>query len=221
MKVGTGRADLIRGDGFAHIFDAAAPYAAMTVFWLIAAILTAAIALAPSCVADDLPTLKDLFGGIAFVRANPAILGAISPDLFAVLLGGATALLPIYARDILPALIWKALQCGGLRRVARRNSLPTLSCSASTRSPAAPVRAKTQRQREIERCVGGDRAHVDARTRRAWMARRVARGSGPRRYRAPVDQFRRIEVGEARPSLGDKSANLQFVTETCSPESLR
>ena len=36
-----------------------------------------------------------------FVRNNPAILGTISLDLFAVLLGGATALLPIYARDIL------------------------------------------------------------------------------------------------------------------------
>jgi hypothetical protein len=39
--------------------------------------------------------------GIAFVRSRPVVLGAISLDLFAVLLGGATALLPIYARDIL------------------------------------------------------------------------------------------------------------------------
>lgn len=39
--------------------------------------------------------------GIAYVRARPVILGAISLDLFAVLLGGATALLPVYARDIL------------------------------------------------------------------------------------------------------------------------
>lgn len=39
--------------------------------------------------------------GIEFVRAQPIILGALSLDLFAVLLGGATALLPIYARDIL------------------------------------------------------------------------------------------------------------------------
>jgi MFS family permease len=42
-----------------------------------------------------------LLAGIAFIRAKPAILGAISLDLFAVLFGGATALLPIYARDIL------------------------------------------------------------------------------------------------------------------------
>jgi MFS family permease len=39
--------------------------------------------------------------GIAFVRSHPIVLGAISLDLFAVLLGGATALMPIYARDIL------------------------------------------------------------------------------------------------------------------------
>ncbi len=39
--------------------------------------------------------------GVRFVRTRPVVLGAISLDLFAVLLGGATALLPIYARDIL------------------------------------------------------------------------------------------------------------------------
>ena len=39
--------------------------------------------------------------GIRFVRHRPVVLGAISLDLFAVLLGGATALLPVYARDIL------------------------------------------------------------------------------------------------------------------------
>jgi MFS family permease len=39
--------------------------------------------------------------GIRFIRSKPILFGAISLDLFAVLLGGATALLPIYARDIL------------------------------------------------------------------------------------------------------------------------
>jgi len=39
--------------------------------------------------------------GVRFVRTRPVVLGAISLDLFAVLLGGATALLPVYARDIL------------------------------------------------------------------------------------------------------------------------
>jgi MFS family permease len=44
---------------------------------------------------------KSLFAGIAFIRSKPAIFGAISLDLFAVLLGGATALLPVYAHKIL------------------------------------------------------------------------------------------------------------------------
>ena len=39
--------------------------------------------------------------GIRFVRERPIVLGAISLDLFAVLLGGAVALLPVFARDIL------------------------------------------------------------------------------------------------------------------------
>ncbi|MGI4746880.1 MAG: MFS transporter, partial [Janthinobacterium lividum] len=46
-------------------------------------------------------TLASVFGGLAFIRSRPQLLGAISLDLFAVLLGGATALLPVYALDIL------------------------------------------------------------------------------------------------------------------------
>ena len=46
-------------------------------------------------------TVNSIFGGIAYIRSKPAILGAISLDLFAVLFGGATALLPVYARNIL------------------------------------------------------------------------------------------------------------------------
>ncbi|NHN83628.1 MFS transporter [Acetobacter musti] len=48
-------------------------------------------------------TLESVFGGIAFLRRKAAMLGAISLDLFAVLLGGATALLPLYADAILHA----------------------------------------------------------------------------------------------------------------------
>jgi len=48
-------------------------------------------------------TLESVFSGIAFIRQQPVILGALSLDLFAVLFGGATALLPIFARDILHA----------------------------------------------------------------------------------------------------------------------
>src|SRR3712207_4508640 len=44
--------------------------------------------------------------GLMFIRSRPAILGAPSLDMFAVLLGGATALLPVYARDILHIGPW-------------------------------------------------------------------------------------------------------------------
>jgi len=45
--------------------------------------------------------LDSLLAGLRFVFANKIVLGAISLDLFAVLLGGATALLPMFAKDIL------------------------------------------------------------------------------------------------------------------------
>jgi MFS family permease len=45
--------------------------------------------------------LESLLAGVRFVAADQRILGAITLDLFAVLFGGATALLPIFARDIL------------------------------------------------------------------------------------------------------------------------
>jgi MFS family permease len=47
------------------------------------------------------PTRSSVLEGVRYVRRNPIVLGAISLDLFAVLLGGATALLPVYARDVL------------------------------------------------------------------------------------------------------------------------
>ena len=52
------------------------------------------------------PTRASLLAGVAYVRGNPMVLGAISLDLFAVLLGGATALLPVVARDILHLGPW-------------------------------------------------------------------------------------------------------------------
>lgn len=51
-------------------------------------------------------TVDSMLEGVRHIRAHPVILGAISLDLFAVLLGGATALLPIYARDILHIGPW-------------------------------------------------------------------------------------------------------------------
>ena len=49
---------------------------------------------------------KSMFAGFGFIFQKPVVLGAISLDLFAVVLGGATALLPIYAKDILHTGAW-------------------------------------------------------------------------------------------------------------------
>src|SRR5579871_780692 len=51
-------------------------------------------------------TLKTVFAGLHFIWNKKLILGAISLDLFAVLLGGAVALLPVYAREILHTGPW-------------------------------------------------------------------------------------------------------------------
>lgn len=47
------------------------------------------------------PEDSSVFAGFRYIRSQPVVLGAISLDLFAVLLGGATAMLPIIAKDLL------------------------------------------------------------------------------------------------------------------------
>src|SRR5437762_6228169 len=51
-------------------------------------------------------TLRTVFAGLHYIWTHKLILGSISLDLFAVLLGGAVALLPVYARDILHTGAW-------------------------------------------------------------------------------------------------------------------
>ncbi|HEY3638645.1 MAG TPA: MFS transporter, partial [Rhizomicrobium sp.] len=55
----------------------------------------------PDIRGTDADAIKRIAEGVTYVRRRPVILGALSLDLFAVLLGGAVALLPAYARDIL------------------------------------------------------------------------------------------------------------------------
>jgi len=92
--------------GLAFAIAPGAPYVLMATFSLLAGILSGLIRLQGAVLPKEPPTLDDLFAGVRFVRDNPAILGTISLDLFAVLLGGATALLPIYAHDILQTGPW-------------------------------------------------------------------------------------------------------------------
>jgi MFS family permease len=51
-------------------------------------------------------TWRTLFAGFTFIASRRILLGTLSLDLFAVLLGGATALLPVFAKDILQAGPW-------------------------------------------------------------------------------------------------------------------
>ena len=104
ISSGVGQLATITGPalgGLAYVVSPALPYGLMVAFCLAGTILMGAIRLTQPAAVRDAATPADLFAGVRFVRNNPAILGTISLDLFAVLLGGATALLPIYARDIL------------------------------------------------------------------------------------------------------------------------
>ena len=92
--------------GLAYAVAPALPYTLMAAFLLVAGILSGAIRLERQIIVKEPPTLAALFAGARFVRDSPSILGTISLDLFAVLLGGATALLPIYASDILHTGPW-------------------------------------------------------------------------------------------------------------------
>src|SRR5438105_5543201 len=87
--------------GLAYAVAPGLPYGIMVGCWLLGTIFTGATRLMQAAPANGSATSSDLFAGVRFIRNNPAILGTISLDLFAVLLGGVTALLPIYARDIL------------------------------------------------------------------------------------------------------------------------
>ncbi len=89
--------------GLLYGIGPASGYAAAALGFAAAAALTATIPSTGPPPAREKPTLRSVFGGIGFIRSEPAILGAISLDLVAVLLGGATALLPIFAGPILHA----------------------------------------------------------------------------------------------------------------------
>jgi MFS family permease len=75
-------------------------YATCCALFLISSVFIRLIRLSRAAAKREPVTFKTLFAGINFVRHNPLVLGAMSLDLFAVIFAGATALFPIYARDI-------------------------------------------------------------------------------------------------------------------------
>lgn len=88
--------------GFLYLAGPAVVYGTCLVLFLISAVIVAKLRVSsPGAARREPASMTTLLAGIRFICDQPVVLGAISLDLFAVLLGGATALLPIYARDIL------------------------------------------------------------------------------------------------------------------------
>ena len=92
--------------GFLYAAGATIAYAVIGVLFWGASLLVSFIRVETSILGRDPAGLRSVFAGIAFIRSKSEIFGAISLDLFAVLLGGATALLPVYAREILLVGPW-------------------------------------------------------------------------------------------------------------------
>ena len=92
--------------GMLYAAGAEIVYATCLALFVIAAVLTIMIRIERTTAAREPLSLKTFFAGFAYIRQNRVILGVISLDLFAVLLGGVTALLPVFARDVFAAGPW-------------------------------------------------------------------------------------------------------------------
>ncbi|NUR77643.1 MAG: MFS transporter [Thermoleophilia bacterium] len=106
MRSVGGQAATIAGPALGGLLFAIRPevvYAAGAAILVAAALLVLGVSRpdAIEAAGPEPPGVQRLVAGIRFIRATPVILGAISLDLFAVLFGGAVALLPLFARDIL------------------------------------------------------------------------------------------------------------------------
>jgi len=88
--------------GYLYAIDHPLPYFASAGLFGMALVALLLIGPVPRPAVDrNARPWQQMIEGMRYVRHNRLVLGAISLDLFAVLLGGATAMLPIYARDIL------------------------------------------------------------------------------------------------------------------------
>jgi MFS family permease len=87
--------------GLLYGISAPVPYATAAALMIGSTVLTFSIP-KPNQIEDtERPSLRTFFAGFAYIWKEKVVLGAVSLDLFAVLLGGAVALLPVYARDVL------------------------------------------------------------------------------------------------------------------------
>jgi MFS family permease len=87
--------------GFLYVWNVRAPYVVDALLVVIAAIAIMLVHPASQHSDSDRPRagMRDAIAGVRFVRSQPILLGAISLDLFAVLFGGAVALLPAIAEN--------------------------------------------------------------------------------------------------------------------------
>jgi MFS family permease len=92
--------------GFLYAAGPAIVYATCLALFAGAALLTILIRMERSAPAREPLSLRTFFAGFDYIRRHRIILGVISLDLFAVLLGGVTALLPVFARDVYAAGPW-------------------------------------------------------------------------------------------------------------------
>jgi MFS family permease len=109
INASAGQAAMIIGPaigGFLYVAGPGVVYSVCAGLYLVSVVLMARLRYVQAPPRREPATLKTLFAGVHFIRARKDVLGVISLDLFAVLLGGATALLPIFAKDILHTGPW-------------------------------------------------------------------------------------------------------------------
>ncbi len=92
--------------GLLYGVSASTAYMVAVIFSALGAILLYTIPKPPQKTTGEAKNWDMILGGFRYIREEKVVLGAISLDLFAVLLGGATALMPIFARDILTLGPW-------------------------------------------------------------------------------------------------------------------
>jgi MFS family permease len=87
--------------GFIYLVGPVAVYVTVAAVMALSVVALQLMTRRPPAIIGEPPGWGSLIAGIRFIRSQPLVLGAISLDLFAVLFGGAVALLPVYAKDIL------------------------------------------------------------------------------------------------------------------------
>jgi MFS family permease len=92
--------------GFLYAFGSLWVYAPTALLYVLACALMLSLPARQEPLHKERASLESLLAGIRYIRSRRDIFGAISLDLFAVLLGGATALLPVFAKDILLTGPW-------------------------------------------------------------------------------------------------------------------